>query len=92
MKKIITIILAVSLVMSLAACGTSASAESAKDDGVRFQCVEKCGVDSPVYDRIYIYVDTQTGVLYVGCMAANHSFMTVLVNSDGTPMIWEGYE
>lgn len=92
MKRVILFILAVATVMSLATCSTVASAEAVKDEEVRFQYVEQCTVASPVYTNIYIFVDTHTGVLYLGCMASNHSFMTALVNADGTPMIWEGWE
>lgn len=92
MKKLVAFILAVALAMSLAACSTVVSAETAKEEEARFQRVKQCTVVGHEYTRIYIFVDTHTGVLYLGSLTSGYSFMTVLVNSDGTPMICEGYD
>lgn len=40
-----------------------------------------------------IYVDSKTGVAYaMSATAYNMGTLTLLVNSDGSPLIWEGYE
>lgn len=91
MKKLIVFILVVALVMSLVAC-TGVSHTSAVDDReVRFQRVDTCYLGGTTFEAD-ICVDMHTGVLYVWCWNSGYSFMTALLNTDGTPMIWEGYE
>lgn len=85
MKKLIAIVLAVALVMSLVAC-TSIEGTQACEPEERFAVVYGGGYASTVC------VDTETGVQYLVIRSAYGTGMTMLVNADGTPMIWEGYE
>lgn len=49
--------------------------------GSRFIVVEECG-------DYKIFVDTETNVMYLELNYRN-SGITVILNSDGTPMLWE---
>lgn len=43
-----------------------------------------------IYDIIY---DTRTGVMYhISRGSHNQGTLTLLVNADGTPRVWEGWE
>jgi hypothetical protein len=78
--------------MSLVACGTVVNAEAAKESApvARFITVEeKVGGLHVCTD---IVVDTHTGVMYSYNESGHKIAMTVLLNTDGTPMIWEEWE
>lgn len=85
MKKFIAIILAVALAMSLVAC-TSVEGTQACESEKRFTVVHGGGYEPTVY------VDTETGVQYLVIRSPHGACMTMLVNADGTPMIWENWE
>lgn len=91
MKKLIAVILAVALVLSLVACTGVSHASAADEREVRFQRVDTCYLGGTIFDAD-ICVDMHTGVLYLWSWNSKYTFMTVLVNADGTPMIWEGWE
>lgn len=82
MKHIKKIACATLAVLLITGCAKSSMAN--KDD--RFFCIGH----EFYFD---IYVDSQTGVEYaVSTVAYNMGTLTLLVNSDGSPLIWEGYE
>lgn len=39
-----------------------------------------------------IYADKDTGVMYLKSLRANGCGITVMLNADGTPKIWQGKE
>lgn len=92
MKKFITILLALFLLISMTACipdkGDSFTC------GGRFIVVEKNNEGSEMSN--YILKDSETGVLYLLVYSyasyGPHMALTVLLNSDGTPMTMEGYK
>lgn len=87
MKKIISILICVCILMcSLVACGNSATAED-ETIGRRFLIVEKC--DMGTASMSYVIVDTDTGVLYHFLKSGYGGGLTVMVDSDGKPLIWE---
>lgn len=93
MKKIIVLILVMALVLSLAACGVETENENEKS--ARFVVVGERvhfedGTTTPCSGRIF--VDMETGVMYLKVVGSYESGMTAILNADGTPMIWEGYE
>lgn len=91
MKKIIALILAIALALSLVACVCNTASTESPDRGPerfvyveRFEMVEGYG---------FIYADVQTGVMYAAYFPSTYRFgFTPLFNADGTPMIWEGWE
>lgn len=89
MKRLTAAILAVLLMLSImTGCCESAEAGNETEPQDRFQCV-----DFPTgHHDACVFVDMETGVLYLGNTSMNHTFMTVLLNTDGTPMIWEEWE
>lgn len=87
MKKILAILICVCILMcSLAACGGSATAEDETIDR-RFVIVEKC--DMGTASMSYVIADTDTGVLYHFIKSGYGGGLTVMVDSDGKPLIWE---
>lgn len=85
MKKLIMFILAVALVMSLVACASPDATQECEPEE-RFTVVHGGGYAPTVY------VDAETGGQYLVIRSAHGAGMTMLVNADGTPMIWEGWE
>lgn len=67
-------------------------------DGITFICVAKPKSD----DGYFVYVHKETKVIYLvykndhreGSMSSRYAYgyygMTVMLNADGTPMLWEG--
>lgn len=91
MKKFFAIVLVILLIMGLAAC--HANKGDFFDSGDRFTIVEHntCN-DSNKIDN-YILVDEETGVLYLLLYTSMYRMsMTVLLNTDGTPMTLEEYK
>lgn len=89
MKKLISILFAMIIVV-----GSFAGCE--KKDGEpgnpnRFRIVEDYGYRTEINNGspVSIFVDTETGVMYLR-MFGTAGGVTVLLNSDGTPLIWEG--
>lgn len=89
MKRLIAAVLAVLFTLSvMTGCAESSEATNETEPQDRFQCVDFA---TGIYSSC-VYVDMETGVLYLGRDTKDHTFMTVLLNADGTPMIWEGWE
>ena len=78
-KKIACVALAVLLIT-----GCTKSSMAKKED--RFFCVD--------HEKFFdIYVDSKTGVEYaVSTAAYNYGSLALLVNQDGSPLIWEGQD
>lgn len=74
MKKLIVCAALIGMLL----CGCS-GADSFMND--RFITVQKDGNYS-------ILVDTETNVLYLRFLGGYHYGITVLLNADGTPMLW----
>ena len=85
MKRIITIALITALVLALAGCGVNVEKEGDdKKNTSMFVVVEKANNWLVVYHK-------ETKVMYaVSYGAYNCGNFTVLVNPDGTPMLWDG--
>lgn len=84
MKKIIIIICLFALLLS--GCGaTEASGSYTEETSDRFELV---------YDQIdwlqeyYILEDTETGVMYLFVEGDESAGLTVMVDSEGDPLIW----
>lgn len=88
MKKIFAVLATLILSVTLAGCGTNRAerSESAQDEDIasRFVIIEESGIWNVVADQ-------ETKVMYaVSRGSYNHGNFTVLVNSDGTPLLYEG--
>lgn len=84
--KLLAIFVAIALCACLCGCGTVVEDKSeVKEIPVSmFVCVEKC-------DSWWIMYHRETKVMYaVSAGYYNCGTFTVLLNPDGTPMIWEG--
>ena len=82
--KIAALIIAAGLMVGCAAQPT----EGSSDRESIYRVVEGGGID--VYRVIY---DTHTGVMYhMSDGRYNGGTLTLLVNADGTPRVWEGWE
>ena len=68
-------------------CLTGCSVKTDSDSARRFVYVDSCGYSFDVY------YDRTTGVEYaVSCGAHNSGTVTLLVDADGKPLIYEGEE
>lgn len=91
MKRIIAIILSVVMICFIfAGCQTKYKATA--NETKRFVEIESdMEMDSSgiTVRGNTIYVDRETGVMYLVFYGANRAGITVLLNSDGTPMIYD---
>lgn len=83
-NKIISVLLATLIVLSINGCGSSvvADAETAQEQTAMF---ERHTLD----DWYSIIVDKETGVCYLEMSGGYQYGITVMLNADGTPKIWE---
>lgn len=89
-KKFIIAIIAATMALSLTACGSEDSiVESAETETESVAMFERHTLD----DRYSILVDKETGVCYLEydhCAGYDGYYgITVMLNADGTPKIWE---
>lgn len=83
MKKIISVAVAL-LLACMVGCGVPVSTSGEEPINSMFVRVERTGMWDVVYHE-------DTGVMYaVSGGTYNRGTFTLLVNPDGTPMIWEG--
>ena len=89
MKKYICVILIVLLVCTIfTACRPEVG--DTLDKFERFEVVKKLGNETNSYMDICIIIDTETNVEYLFMERDHRAAITVLLNSDGTPMLWYG--
>ena len=86
MKKFIAIILSVTVVLAmLTGCGAKSVDEPGVDN--RFKLVEAYKTSGR--GSTSIYVDAETGVMYMYVKVGNSGGLTVMVDSDGAPLVWD---
>lgn len=84
MKKILTIILLTSTILLATACSSSVVSNAGEENEGQTM-FERHKLD----DGYSILVEKDTGVCYLEFDACNCYSITVLLNADGTPKIWE---
>ena len=86
MKKLIALLLCLVMVVSLfAACGAPEEGDGGYSITNRFESVW--------YDHdSEIFVDTETGVMYFYYDGYNVGGLTVMVDAEGNPLIWDAYK
>lgn len=90
MRKYICIILLVLFICAIfTACGPEIGS-TLDSTSKRFEIVENLGTATNGLCNIYIVIDTQTNVEYLYMERDHRAAITVLLNSDGTPMLWYG--
>ena len=91
MKKLIAIILCAVLCLGMCGCGSediSATYSEEKEQvEVGSRLVRVFRHAPAVGVSVYIYVDTETRVMY---MVGYESGLTVMVDAEGKPLLWEG--
>ena len=89
MKKVICLILALVLCLSLVACGAESTEPGSffPNANQRFIVVDKGRI--PNVGDSFIYADTVTGVLYMWVHGGYHGGLTPLLCADGTPMLYD---
>lgn len=91
MKKIITLIVTVFMcaVTLVGCCSESNSETSARfiviDDNIPIECPSS----EVSIENTYFFADRETGVIYLFVDGFRTSSMTALLNTDGTPMIYD---
>lgn len=81
-------IVALSIIM-LTGCGNGAGCGNGEEPSEkRFKVL-----DGEIFDNFYIAYDTETGIEYsVSNGLYNHGTLTILVDADGKPLIYEGWK
>lgn len=91
MKTIIAIILCIGLFFCFAACSTPANAaENTNEESAKSLPRMVKVVDGHPRDNMKIYVDTETRVMYAVYSFSNAATMTIMVDAEGKPLLWEG--
>lgn len=86
MKKRFTItLIAIVSALSLTACGSSGIVENVKEETVAGAMFERHNIDG----YYSILVDKDTKVCYLEYDGVHQYGITVMLNPDGTPKIWE---
>ncbi len=86
MKKLIALLLCLVMVVSLfAGCG------AVEESGGGYSITNR--FESVWYDYdSEIFVDTETGVMYFYYDGYNAGGLTVMVDAEGNPLIWDSYK
>lgn len=91
MRTLIAIILCVGLVFCFVACSTPANAaENTNEESAKSLPRMVKVVDGHPMDNMKIYVDTETRVMYAVYVSNVGATMTVMVDTLGNPLLWEG--
>ena len=87
MKKLLTILLFTAMIFTMTACSSTVVSDvKAEDEHTEQTMFERHKLD----DYYSILVDKETGVCYLEYISTSgYSGLTVLLNADGTPKIWE---
>ena len=84
-KRIAITLIAIVSTLSLTACESSRVVENAKEETVAGAMFERHNIDG----YYSILVDKDTKVCYLEYYGGNWYGITVMLNPDGTPKIWE---
>ena len=84
-KKLVLILIVAALIMSFAACGKRTGDKAYQSPRFKIAEVSR-GAE---YYTETVFYDIETGVLYLGVRHGDQLAMTVLLNADGTPMLYE---
>lgn len=84
MKRLIVIVLAAAMLLSLSACATKRTSETIMGGTSRMVYVEEAGNYCIVYDK---YTKVMYAVSYGGYNTGN---FTLLVTAEGKPLLYEG--
>ena len=80
-KKLLCLLLVLIMpVMVLAGCSNAPAEENGGYDRFKVVCYERCD----------IYIDKETKIMYLWVKNGYGGGLTVMLNADGTPMLWEG--
>ena len=91
MRTLIGIILCIGLIFCFTACNTPANAaENTNEESAKSLPRMVKVVDRHPADSMMIYVDTETRVMYAVYVSNAGATMTVMVDTEGKPLIWEG--
>lgn len=85
-RKLLAIILAFVMMFALVGCAEEADRETVSDEP--FVVVENYIDDFG--SRIVIYVHKETRVMYLSTAGNYNGGVTVMLDADGKPLLWEG--
>lgn len=91
MKKLISLFLTLTLCLSLCACDGS-TVRTENDDGSVIETKSEYERLNVVYKQQskYILVDKETDVMYLFIDAGYGGGLSVMLDAEGNPLIWEG--
>lgn len=84
MKKLMTVLLTILMILGLSACATKTTDETVRGESSRMVKIEEAVTYCIVYDK-------ETRVMYaVSQGGRSYGVFTVLVDADGKPLLYEG--
>ena len=89
--KILAFVVALIMcIVMLVACNSSEESVAAVETSSRFVLVESFKTDTFSSSAAYVIVDTETNVCYLLVVESQGAGLTVMVDAEGNPLLWEG--
>ena len=89
--KVLTFIIVLILsIAMLVACQPSTEPEVSENVSERFILVESFKPEAFSSSAAYVLVDTETNVCYLLVVESQGAGLTVMVDAEGNPLLWEG--
>jgi hypothetical protein len=79
----------ITMAVSLSGCGSTTTDTTETVPDVEDRFMEIRTNDGPLGTYTYIYVDKETGVMYLFVKDGYGGGLTVMVDEEGKPLIWE---
>lgn len=93
MKKIIILLICFILLFGLFSCTQKDESKDSLIDESRFVLVDEYRAKSnSTSQAAYVLADRETGVCYLLVVESQGSGLTIMVDSEGKPLIWEGFD
>lgn len=86
MKKIFTLLIALTLCLAFSSCAGEANAEGLNSEGFNSERFFTVNTN----ECTKIYVDKETRVMYMFVKMGYGGGLTVMVDENGKPLLWEG--
>lgn len=86
MRKVILILVLVFMLLAL--CGCSSNSNATNDENNRF--VKISDTELNINTDLIVFYDKETKIQYVYANGLYAGGLTILLNSDGTPLLYEG--
>lgn len=85
-----SIVVLIMCIAMFVACQPAAEPEAPENVSERFILVESVKAQATISSAAYVIVDTETNVCYLLVVESQGAGLTVMVDAEGNPLLWEG--